>query len=420
MAFRIQWEMALDTRFRRVALALLLLGVCGLVFGRTWGGFRAAWMTRDAGGDPAVYERALLYDPSNADYHFTLAEIYHYSAPHADAGRAGEHYEAAVRLNPDRSSHWVELARFRARSGNAAGARDAMEAALERDPNDAWPHWAAANLYLRLGRLSEADAALGRVAALDPSYLEQVLDLAWHVYEDPDVIFKRILPDTRAANLTALHYFVQRDSESGAARAWNRLEKFETSPSERLAYVDYLVAGGKPHEAWQVFRSGPDGPGDPTDHVFNGSFEYDLLNGGFDWRFTSWDHALIERDTSQSMEGGTSLRIDFDGEENIDYAHLWHWLPVEAGRHYTLSFWIETREVSTDEGIFIEVDGETSEPRLGTSPWERIGVPFVASSDLVTVRVRRRPSVKFDNQLSGRVWLDGFHLEESPGDEASD
>ena len=61
-----------------------------------------------------------------------------------------------------------------------------MKMALERDPNYAQTHWAAANLYIRLNDLKAADFELRRTADLDVSYVTQVLDLVWRFYEDPD------------------------------------------------------------------------------------------------------------------------------------------------------------------------------------------------------------------------------------------
>jgi hypothetical protein len=58
----------------------------------------------------------------------------------------------------------------------------------------------------------------------------------------------------------------------------------------------------------------------------------------------------------------------------------------------------------------VEVDGETSDPILGTTPWRERAIRFTASSDLVRVRVRRDATRKFDNRLRGRVWLDDFRL----------
>jgi hypothetical protein len=60
--------------------------------------------------------------------------------------------------------------------------------------------------------------------------------------------------------------------------------------------------------------------------------------------------------------------------------------------------------------MFIEVDGQASEKQVGTTYWQQFTIPFTASSDLVSLRLRRVPSRKFDNMLKGKVWLDMFEL----------
>ena len=74
-------------------------------------------------------------------------------------------------------------------------ARRAMERALETDPNNALTHWAAANLYVRLGDLESAGRELATVPDLDVTFLTQVLDLVWRFYEDPDRILTTHVPD---------------------------------------------------------------------------------------------------------------------------------------------------------------------------------------------------------------------------------
>ena len=282
-----------------------------------------------------------------------------------------------------------------------------MAKGLEMDPNFAQTHWSAANLFIRMGDLTAADFELRRTADLDVSYLTQVLDLVWRFYEDPEMIVRTHIPNTKDANLSAMSYFIGQDSELGARLSWDRLQTFTTLPQERFGYVNYLVNRGQAHDAHEVF-SGSDQIGE----VFNGGFESNPMNGGFDWRHSSWEHAEARRDTTQSKEGFASFLIEFDGEENVNYSHVWQWLPTEQGQDYELTFWMRTEAISTDEGVFMEVDGQITQAPLGTTYWQEFRIPFTASSDLVTVRVRRRPSEKFDNLLGGKVWLDEFQLAE--------
>ena len=403
-----RWEIELNTWPRKAVAISLALGVCGFMFYQTWWLFLAAWITRDGTPpDPVIYERAIRYDPDNADYHFALAQIYNYSTRFLDPVKARVRYLDAVRLNPYRSSHWLELSKFYEQEGEVASARDAMTKALEMDPNYAQTHWAAANLYIRIGDSGKADFEMRRTADLDVGYLTQVLDLVWRFYEDPEFIVRTHVPNTRDANLAALDYFIGQDSQLGAALAWDRLETYQTEPRQRFRYVDYLISRGHPTEALTAFLAGDESPA-----VFNGDFESELLNGGFDWRFTSRTQVEVRRDTTQSRDGVASLMIEFDGEENTNYGQVWHLLPVEQGRSYELEFWMRTEAISTDQGVFLEVEGQRSEAPLGTTFWDQITIPFTATSDLATVRVRRNRSEKFDNLISGKVWLDGFELRE--------
>jgi len=413
-SFAQDWEIPLTTWPRKIIAIVLILATSGLLIYRTWWLFLAAWITRARPMDPAIYERAIQYDPNNADYRFHLAQIYNYATQHLNLDRAREEYEATVRLNPYRSSHWVELSKFYENEENSERSRFAMTKALETDPNYAQTHWAAANLYVRLNDLKAADFELRRAADLDPGYVIQVLDLVWRMYENPELIMTTHVPNTRDGNLTALNYFVSHKSEGGAKLAWNRLKAFETKPQDRFMYVGYLISLSQPHAAWDVFASGLAGAGTSKPPFYNPSFDSELMNGGFDWITSSSDDAEVRRDTTTVKDGLASLLVSFSGKQNVDYRQVAHLVPVAKAKNYILKFWMKTDSISTNEGMYVEVDGKASEKQVGTTYWQELTVPFTASSDLVQVTLRRDPSKKFDNLLKGKVWLDGFSVTEIP------
>jgi len=407
------WEFQLNTWSRKIVAIVVILAISGAVLYHTWWLFLAAWITRNKTMDPAIYERAVKYDPQNAEYHFVLAQIYSYSTQHLNLDRAREEFEAAVMYNPYHSVYWVELSKFYEQQGDVGRCRYAMTKALENDPNYAQRHWAAANLYVRLGDQKAADYELRRSADLDPLYTIQVLDLVWAMYGDAALIMSRHIPNTKDANLTALNYFISHQSPEGAELAWKRLQTFETRPQERFSYVEYLIALNKPHEAWDVFASGlPAASGNPP--IFNGNFDSEPMNGGFDWRFSSSDDAEVRRDTTTVKSGMASLLVTFSGKQNPNYADAWHYIPLDKGKNYVLKFWMKTDSISTNEGMYMSVDGKTSEKQLGTTYWQEFSIPFTATSDLVRVTLRRDASRKFDNLLKGKVWLDGFTITTLP------
>jgi hypothetical protein len=407
------WVIPLPTWPRKTAAILLILAISGVLIYHTWWLFLAAWITRNKVMDPAIYERATQYDPNNADYHFLLAQIYNYSTDNVNVDRAKQEYESAVRLNPYRSAHWLELSKFYEQEGNLERCRYAMTKALETDPNYALTHWAAANLYVRLGDRKEADYELRRSADLDVTYTAQVLDLVWSLYGDPDLIVATHIPNNKDANLTALNYFISQKSERGAELVWNRLKTFETKPGDRFGYVEYLISMNHPDAAWSVFATGlADTGGHPP--FFNSGFETDPLNGGFDWRYTTSEDAEVRRDTTTVKDGLASLLVTFSGKQNFTYTNVWHWLPVTKGKDYIVKFWMKTDSISTNEGMFVDIDGKDSEKQSGTTYWQEFTVPFTATSDLIRVTLRRDPSKKFDNLLKGRVWLDLFSVTAVP------
>lgn len=412
----VDWELQLNTWPRKLIAIVLVLGISGALIYHTWWIFLGAWITRDFQPDPAVYERANRYDPDNVlcaasanglnCYHFLLAQIYNSSTQYLDLERAGKEFKEAVRLHPNKTLHWQELAKWYEEQQQIDAARDAVKHAIETDPNYAKTHWFAANLYLRIGDMKEADFEMRRAADLDTAgYLMQVLDLVWRFYEDPDRIIATHVPNTKDANLMALNYFISKKSERGAELAWARLKTFETAVPERFPYTDYLIGLGRVHDAWQIF-SFPK----PPASFFNGSFETETMAGGFDWRISSTDDAEARRDTTVAKDGLASLMVSFSGKENIDYSGVRHDLAVQKGQRYNLTFWIKTEGISTNEGMFVEVDGQASEKQLGTTYWQQSRIPFTATSDLVTVRLRRVPTNKFDNLLKGKVWVDAFDL----------
>ncbi len=163
----------------------------------------------------------------------------------------------------------------------------------------------------------------------------------------------------------------------------------------------------------------------PEDNLItNGSFEKDnVLGGGFDWRIAPVPGASVSFDASVAFEGKRSLKVAFNGKENIDFQHIYQYVSWKPDRDYLLRVHMKTREVTTKSGIRVEVIGigetgqawqASSESLTGDNGWKELRIAFhaPARSQGGIVRVRRDKTDKFDRLLSGVVWLDDFHLKE--------
>jgi hypothetical protein len=199
---------------------------------------------------------------------------------------------------------------------------------------------------------------------------------------------------------------------------------------ETVLLVDGLISENRIREAQQVWRSGLQASNWVQDSeegrslVLNGGFEHDIANGGFDWREVPLSAASFDFDSAFAHSGTRSLRIEFDGTENVDFGHLFQYVPVASDSRYHFSVFVRTEGLTTDRGISFEIlDAHHPEQvqvatreLTGTNPWTVLQTDLVSGPDTQAVKItlRRTPSWKFDNKFSGTVWVDDVTLTPAP------
>jgi hypothetical protein len=179
------------------------------------------------------------------------------------------------------------------------------------------------------------------------------------------------------------------------------------------------------NDAFQVWRARLQEEGLPTPSdknlLTNGGFEKDkILGGGFDWKIGNVTGAKVSFDHSVSFEGKRSLKIIFDGKENVDFNHIYQYTALKPNTDYVLKAQMKTRAVTTKSGLKIEIVGigssfhGTSESMIGDNDWKELVVAFrtLPQSKGGLVRVRREKTEKFDRYISGAVWIDKVSLTE--------
>jgi hypothetical protein len=175
-------------------------------------------------------------------------------------------------------------------------------------------------------------------------------------------------------------------------------------------------------EVWKV-RLLEEGLSIPTDGnvITNGGFENEkMLGGGFDWKIADVKGAKVAFDRSVAFEGNRSIKITFDGKENVDFHHVQQMVSLKPNTDYSLRAYIRTKEITTKSGPKIEVYGigstfhGLSESVVGDNAWKELRVTFrtTPQSQACVVRVRREKTDKFDRLISGTVWLDHVQLTE--------
>jgi len=203
-----------------------------------------------------------------------------------------------------------------------------------------------------------------------------------------------------------------------AGIAWEKMRSVGIQDGDiHLKYIHFLV--GKKHVslAAQIRRSQNDIQG-----LSNPGFEDEITGLGFDWRYTAnrKDKWAIRRSMSGAFSGAHSLKIRFEGKENVSFGHLFQIVPVDSQCLYRLTYFWRSKNITTDRGPFIDIYGYDCQGFyvkgsmiLGTHDWQEHTIEFTVPEDChaVVVRLHRQPSHRFDNKISGTLWLDDFRLE---------
>ena len=187
--------------------------------------------------------------------------------------------------------------------------------------------------------------------------------------------------------------------------------------------VASLRHNGYPQEAHEIWQQSVEFAGltylqVPGSAMWDGGFESDAMGQGYTWRFSKASHGVqISFDSKEKHSGQRSLRVSFDGNSDISFRDVCQTVPVQGGTAYELSAWMQTRALTTDKGVRIELREAadvmvTTEQAHGTEPWNRFAVVWEGTKENreVEVCLRRDPSDQEVNKISGTVWVDDVAL----------
>ena len=280
---------------------------------------------------------------------------------------------------------------------------------------------------MQQGALDKALPHFSYILVHFPEKSGLVYDVLLKAVQDQDFILMRVVPDDLIPFNHYLNYLYEIGDRDTAIKAWAKKASlgYESDRNEALRHIDFLISRNALSNAFQVWKDRlkleglPAPPGNNL--ITNGGFEKEkILGGGFDWKMAPVPGASISFDAFSALEGKRSLRITFNGKENIDFHHLSQVVSWKPDTDYLLKAHVRTKEVTTKSGIKIEVIGigpglhALSESLTGDNSWKELTVDFhtPAQSQGGIIRVRREKTDKFDRFLSGEVWLDNIQLRE--------
>lgn len=406
----------------RFSLAIGLL-LCAYLATRR--GVAARYFQRKS---PEALQAAIRWDPGNPQYYDALATMRHFYADNENPDEQVKLYQRAVSLSPQNALYWADLGSAFDWAGNQHEALRALEHAKELFPNSPDVNWKLANFYLRSGKTEEVLHAL-RTALVGGVPQQDIFALAERATGDKHKILDEMVPKEAPVLLGYLDYQAAAGDMPAAEQTWRELlalkRPFELP--ESFFYLEALIQKRQPEQladAWSALAERfPERVGSlraAPNLVTNGSFEFDILNGGLDWRVVPTEGATVSMDSGDSVDGTRSLRIEFDGTRNLDYGQVLQYVLVRPNTRYQFSGYMRAGAITTDSGPrfqifdaynFAKMLAET-ESALGTSGWTERRLEFKTPGDtrLLLIRVARPASSKFDNKIRGTAWIDKVRL----------
>jgi hypothetical protein len=395
----------------------------------------AAWYFRKS--SPQAIQSAIKWDPGNPEYYDALATITHLYATGGNPNEVVRLCEKAAQLSPYNAFYSADLGAAYEWAGRKNDALRAFTRAHALFPNSPEVNWKIANFYVRTGKISDALQSLKEVLLEDPSKELQVFSLASNATGENQKILQEMLPRSAPLLLDYLDFQVENNRMEAAAQIWATLLELDApfDPARAFPYLDALIEHkdvNRLTEAWTAlsarFSQEIGGRESKPNLITNGNFAFAPLNGGLDWRIIPLPGASATVDSSTAFDGSKSLRINFDGTQNLEYAHVLQYVPVTPNTSYKFSAYMRAQGITTDSGPrlilqdaydpaeLVDVSSKAANPTrfsvstenvTGTSDWSLHELEFKTPANrcLLIVRVARPASHKFDNKLAGTVWI---------------
>ena len=417
------------TRNRKVRLPVIALGCIACLWG-VWTSAREGSSQFLAGRSAMTEEletaaQAVRLDPSNPEAHYVRAKLLATAENQSEAIRE---YEHAVALRPRDYALWLALGRDRDLVGDMEGAIAAFDTSAQLAPFYARPHWQLGNTLYRAGRTNEAMKELRLAGASNPNLLPQVINLAWALSGDPELMYQALQPQTASAHFALATFFARH------ARASDSIAQFraagELSNEQRRVLVTDLLASKSFAEMFEVWLSGHPSTGGVSPNgiatIRNGGFEepITLNDPGFGWQVaTNLQGVHLSLDSADPHAGSYGLRVDWSGDSDPSRAAVSQLVLVEQHARYRLTFAVRTQEMLT-VGLPVltvtDVSGE-GEPVLaqsktfprGTTEWQSYAIEFTTTemTRAVMIAIRRENCAMTPCAAIGHAWTDDFQLE---------
>ncbi|HMD07059.1 MAG TPA: tetratricopeptide repeat protein [Candidatus Acidoferrum sp.] len=412
------------------ARGFLVLFALILAVGLSYSSVRNVLAVHNAGlNTPEGYARATQLEPDDARNWYLLGRYWQYNLEDPDAQRAIRNYQTSLFFDPHSADTWLDLGTAYESEGDIAAARNAFVQAKRVYSLSPEVSWRYGNFLLRRGELDAAFAEIRHAVDADPKRGAAAFALCMRFEPDVNSVLERVLPHSKDAYLNVISALAEQGKTDQSLAVWSSLPALhpQLQLSDSYPLLELLLHKRQMSDAQRVwdqallFSGVSHPPAPPGSLIWDGGFESDVVGGGFTWRYSSFmGGVVVTLDTKEKHSGKRSLRLTFNGLSNVNFNDVCQYIPVQPSTSYLFSAWVQTRSLSTDQGVRFGLHsiGDSSSSVAwtddveGTQPWTKVELPWTSGKDVRELQlcVSRNPSAKFDSKIRGSAWIDDVAL----------
>jgi len=333
-----------------------------------------------------------------------------------DGAAAAEAFRQAIARDPIFIEAWLALAKAEQTLGHEDEAIKIIETISPHISHVSTWKWQELLLAFEMHNEEQFAACFNFVLAKLPNRISEACYLALSFWGNWSSILAHV---TSGSWLAYLDQLINAREVDVALSLWEQMEESDNPPGKdlRLRFCQFLIDNGRLSPAKALWKSWKQ---DDLMGIYDGGFEAVPLNRAFGWSVGRHQEVNIERSLESPYEGSHCLYVHFRGTQNVTFNHVTQIVPVEPGQKYVLRFAWRSRNLTTDQGVFVDVSGfrcdglnVQSEPAIGSSHWtkEEVSLSVPEACQAIQIQVRRKESLKFDSKISGDYWIDAMELQ---------
>lgn len=306
----------------------------------------------------------------------------------SDPQRAESLLQRAIQENPVNGYNWMVLALVYEKRKDEAGARLAATRASELSPMQSAVQLEAGAFWLRHNRADIAIKNWDRAMRVRGSLQGKVFPIFLRIAEDPRLrpLFAPVIAEEPGWWKSFYRYVAANARDLDTVRdLYQMREKAggESLSIERKPLLARLQKEGRWLESYFIWiNSLSREQVGSLGNVFNGNFEQDISNEGFDWIAPNIRGAMVEAAPTYGATGTKALHVQMDGMRQ-KFQHLYQYLMLDPGKYF-LRGRVRIDSLQSEKGLqwvvrCIPAQAELlgkSEPFVGTDQWRHFSTSF--------------------------------------------